>query len=54
MDESAMWMCANCEYIYKLQDGDPDDSIPAGTIFGDIPEGWVYPICGADKSLFKP
>jgi len=54
MDESTIWMCTNCEYIYEPQYGDPDNNIPAGTLFDDLPEEWVCPICGAEKELFEP
>ena len=47
-------MCTNCEYIYEPQYGDPDNNIPAGTVFEDLPEDWVCPICGAEKDLFEP
>ncbi len=32
--------------------GDPDGGIAAGTSFEDIPDDWVCPVCGADKSAF--
>jgi rubredoxin len=33
--------------------GDPDGGIKAGTAFEDIPDNWVCPVCGADKSQFE-
>ena len=34
--------------------GDPDNGIPAGTAFEDLPEDWVCPICGVGKDSFAP
>ena len=33
--------------------GDPDSGIEPGTAFEDIPDDWVCPVCGADKSQFE-
>ncbi|HLO49441.1 MAG TPA: rubredoxin, partial [Kamptonema sp.] len=33
---------------------DPDSGIAPGTLFEDIPDDWVCPICGAQKKLFMP
>ncbi len=43
-----------CGYIYDPAVGDPDGGIAPGTAFEDIPEDWVCPICGLDKSAFTP
>ncbi|HEX2721083.1 MAG TPA: rubredoxin [Candidatus Deferrimicrobium sp.] len=45
-------MCANCGYIYDPAAGDPMNGIPPGTAFGDLPPGWVCPMCYAAKSQF--
>ena len=41
-----------CGYIYDPEVGDPDSGIAPGTAFEDIPEDWVCPVCGLDKSAF--
>jgi rubredoxin len=46
------WECIVCGYIYDPEIGDPDNKIPAGTPFGELPENWVCPVCGAPKSQF--
>jgi rubredoxin len=38
----AKYLCTVCGYIY---DGD----IP----FEDLPDDWVCPVCGEDKTMFK-
>ncbi len=47
------YRCVICDYIYDPALGDPDSGVAAGTPFEDIPEDWVCPICGADKSNFE-
>lgn len=48
------WICKQCSMIYDPVTGDPDSGIAPGTLFEDIPEDWVCPICGASKKLFMP
>jgi rubredoxin len=47
------YRCIICDYIYDPALGDPDSGVAAGTLFEDIPDDWVCPICGADKSNFE-
>ena len=44
--------CTACGYIYDPAAGDPDNGIPAGTRFEDLPDTWVCPRCGVPKDLF--
>jgi hemerythrin-like domain-containing protein/rubredoxin len=45
-------VCKVCDYAYDPNLGDPERGIPPGTSFGDLPEGWVCPLCGATKDNF--
>jgi rubredoxin len=45
--------CDVCGYIYDPGQGDPDASVKPGTPFDRLPDDWVCPVCGADKSHFK-
>lgn len=47
------WLCIVCGYIYEEEKGDPDSQIAPNTKFEDIPDNWVCPICGVDKSQFE-
>jgi rubredoxin len=47
------WECTVCGYIYDPEVGDPDNDVAPGTAFEDIPDDWVCPECGADKSMFE-
>jgi flavin reductase (DIM6/NTAB) family NADH-FMN oxidoreductase RutF/rubredoxin len=46
------YRCEVCNYIYDPAIGDPDGGIPPGTPFEKLPDSWVCPVCGADKSQF--
>ncbi|MGI6083654.1 MAG: rubredoxin [Limnochordia bacterium] len=46
--------CTVCGYIYDPATGDPENDIPPGTSFDDLPDDWVCPECGADKDAFEP
>jgi len=48
------YRCAICDYIYDPAAGDPSNGIVPGTAFEDLPDDWVCPLCGADKSNFEP
>lgn len=45
--------CQVCGYIYDPAAGDPENGVPAGTRFEDLPAGWTCPVCGASKDDFK-
>jgi rubredoxin len=47
------YICSICNYLYDPELGDPDNNVDPGTSFEDLPESWVCPICGADKSFFE-
>jgi rubredoxin len=47
------FMCVVCGYIYDEAQGIPEEGIPAGTRFEDIPDTWTCPDCGATKADFE-
>ena len=47
------YRCVVCEWIYDPAVGDPDGGIAPGTPFEEIPDDWVTPVCGVDKSNFE-
>lgn len=47
------YVCEICGWEYDPQKGDPDNGIPAGTAFEDLPETWTCPVCGAGKDDFE-
>jgi rubredoxin len=46
--------CVLCGYVYDPAEGDPDSGVEPGTPFGELPEDWVCPDCGAGKEDFEP
>lgn len=48
------YRCLVCGYVYEPEKGDPSSGVSSGTSFEDLPEEWVCPECGADKSQFEP
>ena len=44
--------CVICGFIYNEAEGLPNDGIPPGTKWADIPEDWECPDCGISKSDF--
>lgn len=48
------YKCTVCAYIYDPAIGDSTQGIAAGTAFRDLPDTWVCPECGVDKSQFVP
>ncbi len=50
----AKYKCDVCGYVYDPQAGDPEGNIAPGTAFDKLPDTWVCPICGVDKSMFSP
>lgn len=48
-----MWICIICNFIYDESKGLPDEGIPPGTKFEDIPDDWYCPLCGIDKTFFE-
>ena len=49
---SRKWQCYFCGFLYDEAIGMPEDGIPAGTRWDDIPDTWACPVCGAAKSDF--
>lgn len=47
------WMCLICGWIYDEETGLPEEGIPAGTRWEDVPPNWVCPECGARKEDFE-
>ena len=49
-----LWRCTVCDYVYDPNDGDPDNGIEPGTLFEELPDDWVCPVCGVEKDKFEP
>ncbi len=47
------YVCYLCGWEYDEALGDPENGIEPGTKFEDLPDDFVCPLCGADKSSFS-
>jgi rubredoxin len=47
------YVCTVCGYVYDEAAGEPDNSIAAGTKWGDLPDDYVCPLCGVGKDMFE-
>ena len=45
-----VYVCAVCGHVYDEAEGDPENGVPPGTRWADVPESWVCPECGASKA----
>jgi len=48
-----VYMCVICGFLYEEEKGLPEQGIPPGTRWQDIPETWKCPDCGAGKDEFE-
>ena len=47
------YVCDACGYVYDPAAGDPDNGVPAGTKWEDLPTDWTCPVCGVGKDSFS-
>jgi rubredoxin len=47
------YKCTVCGYVYDPAQGDPDNGIGPNTPFGELPDDWVCPVCGASRDQFE-
>ena len=45
--------CVECKYIYNPKFGNEKAGIKPGTLFDELPEDWVCPVCGEGKDMFE-
>ncbi len=53
-ETTGKYICSICGYVYDPEIGDPDNGVPAGTAFEDLPEDWCCPRCRQGKDKFNP
>ena len=47
------YMCLICGFIYDEAAGRPEEGIPPGTKWADVPIAWRCPDCGSGKEDFE-
>jgi rubredoxin len=45
--------CLLCAFVYDEEAGLPEEGIPPGTRWEDVPENWTCPDCSATKGDFQ-
>ncbi len=53
VSESNVWVCKICGWTYDEAKGMPEQGIPAGTPFEDLPEDFICPLCKHGKNDFQ-
>jgi rubredoxin len=46
------YLCDICGFVYDEASGVPDEGIPPGTPWSELPDDWECPECGAGRSAF--
>lgn len=52
MEDFRKWECIVCGWIYDEAEGLPEEGIPPGTKWEDVPHDWVCPDCGVGREDF--
>lgn len=47
------YRCLICDFVYDESAGMPDEGVPAGTKWEDVPADWKCPDCGVGKADFQ-
>ena len=47
-----LYVCKGCGYEYDPAKGDEEGGISIGTTFESLPEEWICPLCGEEKTGF--
>lgn len=48
------YICEVCGYIYDESVGDSDSGIAPGTLWENVPEDYLCPLCMVGKEFFNP
>ncbi|TDV15106.1 rubredoxin [Paraburkholderia caballeronis] len=51
-DGFKQWVCVICGWVYDEAAGAPDDGLPPGTRWADVPDDWRCPLCDVGKEDF--
>ncbi|MBR5152211.1 MAG: rubredoxin [Clostridia bacterium] len=47
------YICTVCGYVYDEAVGEPESGIEEGTVWEDVPEDYICPLCGVGKDQFE-
>ncbi len=46
------YVCDVCGYVYDEAAGDTDNGVAAGTVWANVPEDYLCPLCSVGKDQF--
>ena len=46
------YVCEVCGYVYDEAAGEAEHGVAPGTVWADVPEDFVCPLCGVGKEQF--
>ncbi len=46
------YVCEVCGYVYDEAMGEADHGVAPGTLWNEVPEDFVCPLCGVGKDQF--
>ena len=46
------YVCEVCGYVYDEAAGEADHGVAPGTLWNEVPEDFVCPLCGVGKDQF--
>ncbi|MEG2073419.1 MAG: rubredoxin [Angelakisella sp.] len=49
----AKYVCTVCGFVYDEAVGCPEAGVAPGTPWSEVPEDFVCPLCGVDKTMFE-
>lgn len=49
----AKYKCMVCGYVYDEEEGDLGQDVTPGTVWEQVSEDWVCPVCGVNKNQFE-
>lgn len=49
----AVYVCTVCNWEYDEEKGCPEENIPVGTKFKDLPDDFECPLCHVGKDMFE-
>lgn len=53
MSDWKKYECIVCGWVYDEALGCPEEGVPPGTRWNDVPDDFICPLCAVDKTLFE-
>lgn len=53
-NRTSRYQCQVCGHIYDPAEGEATEGVAPGTVFENLPDDWVCPVCGSPKDMYEP